>query len=260
MKASFLRRFVALVAAASAAVTSSSGHDLIIHPALRGAKLTVRLSVNHPDDYAWFDTNRLTGVTLHSPDGTATELFPGRFKHDQIFLHLRPDAKCERPGVWILAGGYDNGLWVERSDGHHFNATLRDFPNAKSSGHHRKLGKALLQFGASTTGFDRVVGQRVELVPMENPFNAKPGSKLPVRMLFDGKPVVGAGLEISDGVTAQKEEDIPRHLTDANGIARVPITKHGWQHIIVDYTVPNSSNALAAREVVSSALVFELRR
>lgn len=59
---------------------------------------------------------------------------------------------------------------------------------------------------------------------------------------------------VSDG------ENVEKRSTDANGIARVPITKHGWQHIIVDYTVPNSSNALAAREVVSSALVFELRR
>lgn len=52
----------------------------------------------------------------------------------------------------------------------------------------------------------------------------------------------------------------PRYATDSSGIARLPISKHGWQHIIVDYTVLNSSDALAEKEVVSSALVFELRR
>ena len=259
MRALFLPRCVALVAAASAVATSLFGHDLNIRPTLRGTRLEARLSVNHPDDYAWFDTNRLTGVTLHAPDGKTTTVFPGRFKHEQTILRLTPDVKCEQPGVWTLAGGYDNGFWVEAKDGREVNATLQDVPDAKSSGHYRKMGKGLVQVGAAATGFDRVVGMRVELVPVENPFAAKVGGTLPVRVLFDGKPVADAGLEIGDGVTVMKEEKIPRYKSDANGIARVPIARRGWQHIIVDYTVPNSGNAFAEKEVISSALVFQLK-
>ncbi len=234
------------------------GHDLILQPALQGGILTTKVTVNHPGDYSYVEPDRITGIQILPPKGEPVVLFPGLSMHHGKSLDLKPELKCEAAGIWILSGGYDNGLWVELPGERHVNASLRDFPDAKASGHYRKLGKTLLQVGGAATGFDKVVGMRVELVPLLNPYAMKPGEKLPVRLLFQGKPVSDAGLEISDGVTAMKEDLIPRYQTDAQGVAHVPISKTGWQHIIVDYTVPDSGNAMAAKEVVSSSLLFEL--
>jgi uncharacterized GH25 family protein len=53
--------------------------------------------------------------------------------------------------------------------------------------------KCLLQAGdAADDTFKKVLGQRLEIVPDVNPATLKPGDKLPVRVLFDGKPLAGA--------------------------------------------------------------------
>ena len=41
-------------------------------------------------------------------------------------------------------------------------------------------------------GFDRVFGQRLELVAEKNPYTLAGGGELPVRLLYEGKPLAGA--------------------------------------------------------------------
>ncbi|MGP8201091.1 MAG: hypothetical protein ACLQU4_16495 [Limisphaerales bacterium] len=52
---------------------------------------------------------------------------------------------------------------------------------------------------------------------------------MPVQALYEGKPLAGVGLEIGDGKTKMKEEDIPRYQTNEQGIAQVPITHGGLE-------------------------------
>ncbi len=52
--------------------------------------------------------------------------------------------------------------------------------------------KALVQVGKGDDVWKRAVGQRLEIVPLLDPFSVKKGGKLPVRILFDGKPLAGA--------------------------------------------------------------------
>jgi len=51
--------------------------------------------------------------------------------------------------------------------------------------------KSLLCAGSCASGKDRALGFTLELVSEKNPYSAKPGDELPLRLLFEGKPLEG---------------------------------------------------------------------
>jgi uncharacterized GH25 family protein len=56
-----------------------------------------------------------------------------------------------------------------------------------------RCAKALLDAnGAGGSGYDRAVGQRLELFAEKSPKESRAGRALPVRLLFEGKPLAGA--------------------------------------------------------------------
>ena len=56
-----------------------------------------------------------------------------------------------------------------------------------------RAAKCLVQAGGSgDSGFDRVVGLTLELVPEKDPYAMAGGGDLPMRLLFEGKPLGGA--------------------------------------------------------------------
>jgi nickel transport protein len=127
-------------------------------------------------------------------------------------------------------------------------------PEAKDAGHYLKFGKGLFQ--AVGENFNRVVGQELEIIPQNNPFKLKPGEKLAVKVVFGDKPLAGVGVEIGDGKTKMKEEDIPRYQTDRDGIAELPIDHRGLQLIAIDYKTPPTHPDLADHDDFSASLVF----
>ncbi len=53
---------------------------------------------------------------------------------------------------------------------------------------YEKFAKLLLPVDDASKGYDRILGQRLELVPLSDPFAVKPGDELAFRVLLDGKP------------------------------------------------------------------------
>ena len=77
-------------------------------------------------------------------------------------------------------------------------------------------------------------------------------------MLYEGKPIVGIGVEIGDGKTQMNEEDIPRYKTDSQGVAHLPISHGGLQLIAVDYRTPPLVPQLSDHDDYGASLVFLL--
>lgn len=75
----------------------------------------------------------------------------------------------------------------------------------------------------------RPVGLPLEIVPLADPFARKPGEALPVRVLFDGKPLAEANL----GWDHPGDGDAPSGTvrTDAKGEALIPVTRAGLMTI-----------------------------
>ena len=250
-----LRKMIFAVAAIGFAFNAheASAHDIWL--TLDGAAGSRRAVINygHPDDRppAFADkvvdlfeiksggkTSLLTGLTPAVIGGT-------------FVVETQPFAD---DGHVLLATQYDNGYWVKTKDGLYRNATRRLVPDAAESLWSSKFAKAVTGPGAP---WQTIIGHELELVPLSDPAEVAAGQSLKLRVLFHGKPLAGGEIERGDGVTAVPEKDIPRFVTDADGIATVPIVKAGAHLLVIDYKVtPSATPEQANTDLYTATLWF----
>lgn len=89
-----------------------------------------------------------------------------------------------------------------------------------------KFVKSLLQVGLCDEYFQTVVGFAIEIVPAQNPYFKKPGDKLPVRVIFKGKPAANLQLEVAR-FSGGKTTVTPVGRTDSSGNINVPLEAKG---------------------------------
>lgn len=89
-----------------------------------------------------------------------------------------------------------------------------------------KYVKSLIRVGKSDGQYAERTGLAIEIVPEVDPYSLKPGAKLPVQVLFRGKPAADVAVESAwlEGGKA-KMEVFGR--TDANGKLTIPVKATG---------------------------------
>lgn len=239
----------------------AQGHDIWMTPESGSEGVQFVIHHGHPGDRKPPDPDKLVELRVIEPDGRDVKVppaaAPGMLDGFPVLLPAPIQTKG-RTGTWLFAARYDNGYWVKTESGHR-NTSKLEVPGASESLHSMKFAKALVSVEKPTSmAHARVLGHRLELVPLDDPFSLKPGDKLRVLVLFAGKPLAHASVEIGDGVTPMKEADIPRYQTNDEGVAEVPIRKSGLQLVVVDHTVPFPHPDLADRELLAATLSFVL--
>jgi uncharacterized GH25 family protein len=119
-----------------------------------------------------------------------------------------------------------------------------------------RCAKALIAVGGGGAGpgFDRVLGQRIELVAEKNPYTLAGGGELPVRLLYEGKPLAGALVMAlqrgrPDKVTAR---------SDAKGRVTLKLDRPGFWLIKAVHMIPAPADAGADWESFWASLTFAL--
>lgn len=87
-----------------------------------------------------------------------------------------------------------------------------------------RAAKLLLNVGGKAMGEDKFTGMPLELVAERNPYGLAVGEELPVRLLYEGKPIEGiliTAIEKSNPKAAQKRR------TDKDGRAMIPLPASG---------------------------------
>jgi len=243
---------LAFVAATMSAV-SASAHDLVLIP--DGPK-TLTMKFGHPPDYEAPDPEKIFLLDAYATnDNTSISLLSAVTKGNGEHSTLNMAGLTGERSIAIVAGEYDNGYFASVTKNKYFNTSKLNLPKATDSGYFLKFAKSLYPLAAKG-GFDRVLGQQLELIPQSDPFAVRPGQKLPVRVLFRSQPLAGVGLECGDGVTKIKEVDIPRYKTNTEGIALIPIEKVGLQIIALDYQTPPRFPALSDHDDYGASLTF----
>ncbi len=119
-----------------------------------------------------------------------------------------------------------------------------------------RSAKSLVEAGGSaTTGYDRVLGLTLELVPEKNPYAMKAGDELPVRLMFEGKPLSGAL------VVALSRDDPEKKIaqrTNASGRVALRLPKEGAWLVKAVHMVPVVGNSNADWQSIWASLTFEL--
>jgi uncharacterized GH25 family protein len=119
-----------------------------------------------------------------------------------------------------------------------------------------RCAKSLIATGGTAgPGFDRVLGQRLELVAEKNPYSLAGGGELPVRLLYQGKPLAGALI-----VALQRGRPDSRVAvrSDAKGRAALRLDRPGLWLVKAVHMIPAPPDAKADWESFWASLTFDL--
>jgi uncharacterized GH25 family protein len=125
-----------------------------------------------------------------------------------------------------------------------------------------RLAKSILQAGpsngSSSAHVTQPLGLTLEIVPELNPYTEPRHSNLPVRVIYEGRPLAGALVKL----TNLDHDDTPfeTHLTDQAGRASFTMPQAGNWMLNVIWTKPLPSSSETDFETVFSSLSFGFGR
>ncbi len=122
-----------------------------------------------------------------------------------------------------------------------------------------RCAKAFLNVGngGSGPGYDRVFNQRLELVAEKNPYTLAGGGELPVRLLYEGKPLAGALVMALQRDRPEKIDKIMAR-TDARGRVTLKLDRPGFWLVKAVHMIPAPADAGADWESFWASLTFAL--
>ncbi|MBM3792008.1 MAG: DUF4198 domain-containing protein, partial [Acidobacteria bacterium] len=125
-----------------------------------------------------------------------------------------------------------------------------------------KFAKTIVSVGKADDTAMKAIGLRLEIVPLKNPAAARPGEKLPVRVLFDGKPLaraqVAAVAEVFSPNAAGEEDPAYRTVTGYEGVAHIPLLAPGTWLVKLVHMVPAGDGMEHDWESFFSTLTFRI--
>jgi uncharacterized GH25 family protein len=96
-----------------------------------------------------------------------------------------------------------------------------------------KFSKALIVVDAADKNYEKVLGHRLEIIPVDNPTTARAGDELAFKILFDGKPLQAYVYATYDGFS--RYYNTYAYTTESrDGIAHVKVTSPGLWMIRVE--------------------------
>ncbi|MFN3134244.1 MAG: DUF4198 domain-containing protein [Candidatus Kryptonium sp.] len=104
-----------------------------------------------------------------------------------------------------------------------------DSKNGVQKERYRRYLKSLVLSGKEVKGeiYKKVLGQRLEIVLLKNPYLLKVGDELEVQVLFEGKPLVNKIVTLYS--VGQNDVFEQKVKTNKNGIARFKVKNSGFQ-------------------------------
>ena len=221
----------------SVGCADASAHDFWIEPSSYrpsvGERVLIGLRIGHPSEAEPYARNpsHIRAFFIRSPRGR----FPvrGSSGHDPA-----GNVRIEEAGVHILAywsqpnahemapGPFESYLEEEGLQGALQERARRGEDNVPGREHFVRCAKSLLLAadGGSPGGHDEVLGLPLEIVPVTNPFTARPGKPYVARLLYEGKPLTGCQLSAT---SVEEPRSVQTRHTDERGFVSIDATRSG---------------------------------
>ncbi len=219
------------------------GHQLFLMPSsfhvTPGERITVGLhnGDSFPDSEGPPALDRLRDVILHA----------GKLQYNVTNLRvdgqrLIGDARIAAKGTLVLSARTVPNFIEMKSDA--FEKYVRDEGMSqviewrKQNGESSKAGreiyskyvKSLIRSGGGDDTYSKAVGFTIELLPEKDPYSMKSGDRMPVRLLWRGKPASNIMVEAAIATAAGQAESLQVGRTDAQGRVLVYLSKPGrWR-------------------------------
>ncbi len=245
-----------LIVASTLATLAGAGpalaHDIVLMPTDGGGAM---VRYGHPGDWQPIERSKLVDFKVYGGGSPPQDHLADLNKQDLNLMLAAGSLPAGQPV--LLTARYDNGLWSRAKvpageKAKAVNTTRVLMPDAATVTNNLKFAKAINLSPDDQTVYKQRVGHLLELVPMRNPATVKAGETLPVQVLFRGKPLAGAGIEVSNGIDAIPEDQIKRVETDAEGIANLVLNERGTNTLAVDVEKPNDGSLGGASRKVGA--------
>ncbi len=234
---------------------SAWSHDVTLWPQQNEKAVKLTMHYGDPGDYQPIDRIRFVELAVFDSKGVKIsflrDIEAGADNKTLTTPKLRLGDWPQ--GTYLAESRYDNGFYIHDSENRAVATTKEWFPDAIDSAHYMKFSKALFHIGASSEGYDRVIGHRLELIPRADPFAAKDGASIPIEVRFDGLVLKGHVVEIGDDAAASKGPEI---RTDGRGIVDVKLDHKGFYRLAVDHRATSKYPDLFAYDDYTASLVF----
>lgn len=239
----------------------------------------------------WFDAHATTPFTLqvgHGPFRQRSPIPRRRIERLDVFApdgtsrdiraHLRlgderddGDIALESEGTYVLVLQTD-----DKAESHLPSIRFNDYLRAEGltpalalrartgrsdtdgSESYRRVAKAIVQVGApgdaSDAAITKPIGLPLEIVPERNPYAMPREAKLPVRILYERRPLSGALVKLTD--LGRDAEPFESRVTDDEGRAEFTLPETGAWLLNVIWTKPKTPSDNTDFETVFSSLSF----
>lgn len=180
---------------------------------------------------------------------------PVALRPDEAAMVHRGEARAPGEGCFLVTGHRAGQVWSTTLQG--TKRVGRDAPGATNTRMIEKFSKAVVNASPGDTGCLRPIGDRLEIVALTNPAEAKPGQEVTVQVLFDGKPLTVPVFATYDGFSG--EENTYAYYTEGrpDGTARVKITRPGLWMVRTEHATADRT-ATHDRYVGRAVLLFEV--
>lgn len=215
-------------------VPDLDAHDFRIEP--QGPDFMV--IYGHGNQRAAFDLSKIKSIQAFDRHGKAIDLPPEK-RGDGLLL------KAPRELSWISVE-IDDGYWSKTLYGWK-NLPKREARRVVEAIRSFSYAKAILSWSDRFQEPDPPM--RLNLIPLKNPLEMKPGDLLPLKVLYGGRPL--AGIE-AEGGDHQKVA-----TTDQDGVAKIQLSK-GYQVITVKHKERLKDDPDADYITITSTLAFEV--
>lgn len=160
----------------------------------------------------------------------------------------------DAPGAALVSATYDNKVWTKSASKGWVNLPRAEVPDGSQSGLSQKFTKAYL---APMRDFARPLGQPLELVPLTDPAGMKADEKLKIRVLLEGKPLVGVKVAANMFDYSDKAEKL---VTDAEGVVTITIPPRQMAGVEVEYFAKAPDGSRIDGTWYTSSVTFRVAR
>ncbi len=231
----------------------AEAHDIWLTADKIGDQYTAQVDFGELEARENADFGKIVSLDLVTPGGSTDLRHPltaGELNGKPV-LTTRP---FSAPVGSVLAVSYDNGFWMQLGkDKNETNTSKLMVPDGASPHWTVKFSKLLLGPGS----FNRVLGMRLEIVPLKDPYTLSPGAKLPVRLLLSGKPYAWADIAYTDGLMPLPDARQPTVKTNSDGVAEIPVARTGPVLLTTDLHTTPLHSALADVDHIFASLTYD---
>jgi uncharacterized GH25 family protein len=180
---------------------------------------------------------------------------------------LATSVGIEKPGPYIVSAALKPGyytMYMEKGRVKHKMGPKTGLKSVILSLYYEQYAKALLTVGdTSDDAFARPLGDKIEIVPLKNPYNTKAGAGeiLPVQVWFNGRPASFCKVYATYAGFSTGDDFALATTADSKGIAHIRLTHWGPWLIKAEKRMPATEDLKDKCNMLhcTASLTFEIK-